>query len=243
MQRTPLKAQERTVFGKKVKNSRKQGLIPANVYGNKVETEAVFVEAADFHKVHRQVGSTGLIDLKIGEEKTRPVLVRELQHDARRGELLHIDFYQVNLSQKVTVYVPVVLVGDEPESVHLGETVILNPLAEIEIEALPTDLLDKVEVDISTLKEVDDAILVSELKIDREKITVLTSEEEVVIKMAPAVTEEMQALLEEQDAATDAAAEAATEGEAEAGEDGETSTSDSDSTEASAEEEKADDAA
>lgn len=214
MDRLSLKAEERTVTGKAVKRLRRDGLIPANVYGKKIDSESVLIRVEDFRKVFAQSGETGLIDLKIGEEKTKPVLVRDLQFDARRGELLHVDFYQVNLKQKVKVYVPVVLIGDEPESVHLGETVVLNPLSDIEIEALPADLLDKLEVDISGLKEVDDSILVSDLKIDPEKVTVITAPEEVVAKLAPAVTQEMQDLLEEQDAEAAAAVEGETEGEA-----------------------------
>ncbi len=239
MDRLSLKADERTVTGKAVKRLRRDGFIPANVYGKKIESESVLVKVEDFRKVFAQSGETGLIDLKIGDEKTKPVLVRDLQFDARRGELLHVDFYQVNLKQKVKVYVPVVLIGDEPESVHLGETVVLNPLSDIEIEALPADLLDKLEVDISTLKEIDDSILVSDLKIDAEKITVVTAPEEVVAKLAPAVTQEMQELLEEQDAEAAASAEGETEGEA-ATEEG--TESESESSEESADKEESESA-
>lgn len=210
MDRISLNAQERDILGKKVKKSRKQGLMPGHVFGNGLETEHVFVAAAEFSKVFKVAGETGLIDLKIGEEKVRPVLIRELQHDPRTGTLLHIDFYQVNLKEKVKVYVPIILIGEEHESVHLGDTVILNPVSEIEIEALPTDLIDKIEVDITGLQAVDDAITVADLKLDRAIITVITPEEEVIAKMDTAVTEEMKRLMEEQ--AAEAAA-ATTEGE------------------------------
>jgi large subunit ribosomal protein L25 len=102
----------------------------------------------------------------------------------------------------------------------------LNPVSEVEVEALPGDLVDKIEVDITNLHNIDDAITVAELKVDRSKITILTPEEEVVVKIAPAVTEEMQALMEEQDAEAAAAveAEAAAEGDTKESEDGEEST-------------------
>lgn len=235
MDRISLKAQERDVLGKKVKKYRKQGLVPGHVFGNGLETEHVFITAAEFSKVFKQAGETGLIDLKIGEEKVRPVLIRELQHDARRGELLHIDFYQVNLKEKVKVYVPIILIGEEHESVHLGDTVIINPVSEVEVEALPTDLIDKIEVDITRLQQVDDSITVADLNIDREKITILTPEEEVVAKMDTAVTQEMQELLEEQEAE----AAAATEGEE--GAEGEEKAEGEEGTEGESEESKQDD--
>ncbi len=212
-----LKAQEREILGKKVKRLRRDGVIPGHVFGNKVETEHVSVRAKDFLPVLDQAGETGLIDLKISDEKVRPVMIKGVQYDPVKGALLHVDFYQVNLKEKVRVPVPVVLKEpEEPvESVKLGEAVILQTLNEVEVEALPTDLVDQIEVDVSGLQNIDDAITVGQLQYDREKLTVLAEPEEVVVKLAPAVTEEMQQLLEEQEAEAQAA-EAAAEGEEEA---------------------------
>lgn len=209
MDRIPLRAEDREVLGKKVKNLRRDGFLPGHVFGKNVATEHVTVPAKEFIKVLGEAGETGLVDLKIGAEKIRPVLIRNLQYDTRDGKLLHIDFYQVNLNEKVEVPVPIVLIGEEPESVHMGETVVLQTLSEVQVEALPTDLIENIEVDISNLKVVDDAVLVSDLNYDKSKITVLAEPEEVVVKLAPAVTEEMKQLLEEQEAETAAAAEAA----------------------------------
>lgn len=196
-------------MGKKVKLLRKDGLIPAHVFGNKLETEHVTVRAKDFLPVMHRAGETGLIDLKISEEKVKPVMIRGLQHDPKIGGLLHIDFYQVNLKEKVRVPVPVVLVGEEPESVHLGEAVILQTLNEVEVEALPTDLIEKIEVDIAPLQAIGDTITVAQLNYDRGQITVLAEPEEIVVKMDQAVTEEMAKLMEEAEAEAEAAAEAA----------------------------------
>lgn len=213
MDRIPLNAQERTILGKKVKHLRKSGLVPAHVFGNQIETEHVAIPLLDFNKVYNQVGETGLIDLKIGEEKIRPVLIKEVQYHAVTDLPLNVSFYQVNLKEKVTVPVPIVLVGDEPELVHMGEAVVLQNLSEVEVEALPTDLVENIEVNIASLKNIDDAILVSQLTYDREKLTVLAEGEEVVVKLAPAVTEEMKALMEEQEAELEAAQVEAEEGE------------------------------
>lgn len=224
MDRLSLHAEERKVLGKKVKNLRKDGQLPAHVFGKGLETEIVSVDEKTFMKTFAQAGETGLIDLKIGTEKVRPVMVRGVQYDPVSGQPLHIDFYQVNLAEKVKVPVPLVLVGEEPESVHMGETIVLQTLNEVEVEALPADLIEKIEVDITSLKNVDDAVTVGQLSYDRIKLTVSAGEEDIVVKLAPAVTEEMEQLMEEQAAETAAAAEAAeveaTEG-GEAGEGGE----------------------
>jgi large subunit ribosomal protein L25 len=219
-QAIPLHADERTVLGKKVKALRKQGFIPGHVFGNKTETEHVTILLKDFKRVYTQAGETGLIDLKIGTEKTRPVLVREIDFNPVNDELLHVGFYEVNLKEKVTVPVPIVLLEleEENELVKVGEAVILQNLSEVQVEALPTDLIDQIEVDIRSLKNIDDAITVGDLSYNRELLTVLAEPEEVVVKLAPAVTEEMKALMEEQEAEAEAAQE---ETAAEAGEGGE----------------------
>ena len=113
--------------------------------------------------------------------------------------------------------VPLELIGDEPEKVKLGEALVLQTLNEVEVEALPGDLVEKIAVNIEILKEIDDAITVGQLEFDREKLTLSADPEEIVVKLAPAVTAEMEALLEEQAAETaEAQIEAVTEEAAEA---------------------------
>lgn len=223
MDKINLKAEERTVLGKKVKQLRKKGIVPGHVFGNTKEVEHVQVDAKDFIAVLRQAGETGLINLRIGEDKVRPVLIRETDFDPRSGDLTHIGFFQVNLKEKVQVPVPIVLVGEEPESVKMGEHIVLQNLSEVQVEALPGDLIENIEVNIEVLKQVDDAITVDQLNYNRELITVLAEGDEVVVKLAPAVTEEMKAMLEEADAEVAAAVEEAAEGEEKTeGEEGET---------------------
>lgn len=218
MDRLSLNAQERKILGKKVKKLRADGFLPGHVFGKGVDGEVVAVRKSDFLKTFHQAGETGLVDLKIGSEKVgssgevRPVLIRDVQYDPITSQPIHIDFYQVNLSEKVKVAVPVVQIGDEPEAVHLGEAIVLQTVNELEVEALPTDLPERIEVDISSLKQIDDAITVEQLNVDRSKITVHADPEEIVIKLAPAVSAEMEKLLEEEAAEkAAAAAEAAAE--------------------------------
>ncbi|MCR4305652.1 MAG: 50S ribosomal protein L25 [Candidatus Daviesbacteria bacterium] len=224
MDRLSLQAEERMLLGKKVKNLRKEGKLPAHVFGKGLETEHVSVDGKTFLKIFKEAGETGLIDLKIGSEKVRPVMVRGLQFDPVSGDPIHIDFYQVNLTQKVKVPVPLVLIGEQPESVHLGETIVLQTMSEVEVEALPTDLVENIEVDITSLKNIDDAITLGQLNYDRSKLTIEASEEDIVVKLAPAVTAEMQQQMEEAAAETAAAAaeteEGAEKAEAAEGEEG-----------------------
>lgn len=206
-----MQAQERTIVGKKVKKLRRDGLLPAHVFGKGIDGEMVTVSVKDFLQTFHQAGETSLIDLKIGKEKIRPVLVREVQYDPVSEAPIHIDFYQVNLTEKVKVPVPLVLVGEQPESVHLGETIVLQTVMEVEVEALPTDLVEKIEVDVTPLKQIDDAITVADLKFDREKLIIQADPEEIVVKLAPAVTAEMEKLLEEEAAEKAATAESQAE--------------------------------
>ena len=198
MDRLSLTAEERKILGKKVKALRKDGQLPGHVFGKGIEGENVLVAERDFIKTFKKAGETGLVDLKIGKEKVRPVLIREVQYDPITDQPIHIDFFQVNLTQKVKVPVPLVLIGEQPEVVHLGEAIVLQTVNEVEVEALPTDLVEKIEVDISSLKAIDDAITLGQLSYDKGKITISADPEEVVVKLAPAVSAETEKLLEEQ---------------------------------------------
>lgn len=203
-----LQAEDRIVLGKKVKRLRLDGKLPGHVYGKGIETEVVSVEKKAFLQTFKTAGETGLIYLKIGAEKVRPVLVRGVQHDPISRQPIHIDFYQVDLTQKVKAPVPLVLIGERPALVVSGEAIVLQTLNEVEVEALPADLIEKIEVNITVLKNIDDAITVGQLSFDRTKLTVHAKDEEIIVKLAPAITEEMKKQMEEEAAAA-VAAEAA----------------------------------
>lgn len=192
MEQIPLAAQKREVLGRKVKTLRKQGLLPAHVYGHKIETIHVQVKAADFKKVFEQAGETGIVDLQIGAAK-HPTLIRNVQIHPVTDEILHIDFYQVNLSEKVKVNIPLEITGEAPaEQKKVG--LLLTPVSEIEIEALPTDLPESIEVDVSKLENIGDEIRVKDLPIDKSKVEVLAEEDLVVVSIGELVTREQQEL-------------------------------------------------
>lgn len=220
MQQIPLAGQKRDVLGRKVKKLRKEGLVPAHIFGHKIETIHAQVNSHDFRKVYEKAGETGVIDLSI-DSKSHPVLVRSLQIHPVTDEILHIDFYQVNLLEKVKVHVPLEIVGEAP-AVEKKIGLLLTPVTEVEVEALPTDLPESIQVDVSNLHAIDDAIKVADLKIDRAKVEVLAEPELVVAQIGELITKEMEAVEAEAEAEKEAAAEAAegekAEGEAKEGE-------------------------
>lgn len=118
MNKTILEAKIRKITGRKVKNLRKEGLIPANIYGKKIKSQAIQVKALDFKKAYEEAGETGLISLKIQDgkdkEKDRAVLVSNVQFNPLTDAVVHVDFRQVDLKEKVTANVPIELVGESP---------------------------------------------------------------------------------------------------------------------------------
>jgi large subunit ribosomal protein L25 len=176
-----LKALKRELLGKKVKKLRHEGKIPANIFGHKVASQAIGIDSLEFRSVYKQAGETSIIYLQIdGEKDTRPVLISNIQIHPFDRKVLHIDFRQVNLKEKITANVPLVLIGKAPVE-SLG-AVILHLKDELEVEALPADLPEKIELDISSLKQMGDSLTVKDLKIDTAKIKLLAHEEELLVK-------------------------------------------------------------
>ena len=215
-----LHAPPRTVLGKQVKKLRREGQLPANVYGKGLASTSIQVASNDFKEVFSEVGETGLIDLMVGEKK-HPVLVKNLQMNYASSTPLHVDFYEVNLKEKVKAMVPLVLAG-EAKAVTENVGTLLQTLNEVEVEALPEALPENIEVNIENLAQVDDQIMISELTVP-EGVTILTDESQVVAKIAEIVVEE------EPEPVTEEGAEGETpEGEAaESGESSEEKPSDS----------------
>lgn len=193
-----LTAEKRKILGRKVKTLRKEGLLPANIYGKKVKSLAVQADFKSFLATFKESGETGVVNLKVkGETKTRPVLIHNVQFDPLTDQPLHADFYQVDLKTKVTTEVPIELVGESPAAKEkVG--ILIQPLTEVEVEALPTDLPDKLELDISGLKEVDDAVTVADLKAPKG-VKILVSEKEILAKIEPLAKEEEVALPPEEE--------------------------------------------
>ncbi len=194
MKNPKLEAEKRTVLGKQVKKLRREGYLPANIYGKELSSVAVQVKYTDFEPVFKEVGETGLVDIVLEGEK-RPVLIKNLQMNYRTRTPLHADFYQVNLKEKVKSMVPVVITG-EPKAVTEKLGVLLTPLSELEVEALPAELPDNIEVDVANLANLDEQITVGDLKAPTG-VTILTEAEQVVARIGEMMKEEEPAPTEE----------------------------------------------
>lgn len=204
-----LKVEKRTVLGKKVKKLRKSGILPANIYGKDLKSQAVQIALSDFLSVFKETGETGLVELEL-DSQTRPVLIKNLQLEYVDRTPVHVDFYQVNLKEKVKTMVPLVFTG-EPKAVVDKLGLLLTPVSEIEVEALPADLPENIEVNVENLAAVGNQILVSDLKV-ASVVTVLTDQEQVVVKIDELVSKETQEEVAAEQAAKEQA-EAPAEGE------------------------------
>lgn len=208
MKAITLEAQSREISGKKVKKLRKEGLLPATVFGHDVKSVSLSVATKDFNKVFKQAGETGLVELKYGNT-SQHTLISDVQIHPLTREVLHVQFHAVNLSEKIKANVPLELVGESP-AVQNNIGLLLQTLNEIEVEALPTDLPEKIEVPVTSLSDVDQQVTVADL-VASKGVEILTGKEEVVVKVAPLISEEAKKEAEEE--AAKEAAEAAAEGE------------------------------
>lgn len=182
-----LTVEKRTILGKQVKKLRRDGILPGNVYGHGLPSVAIQMKTAEFQDLYKQVGETGLIDVMVGGER-HPSLVKNLQLEYPLRIPLHVDFYEVNLKEKVKTMVPLTVIG-EPQAVSEKVGVLLQPLSEVEVEALPEELPETIEVNVEGLAAVDDSILVSDLKVPAD-VTILTDGTQTVAKIAEPVQAE-----------------------------------------------------
>ncbi len=221
-----LSVEARTAKGRKVKQLRRQGLIPGNVFGKKITSQSIQFDAKVFAKLYDEVGETGIVTVAIGE-KTYPCLVVGQAKDPVTSQILHVDFHNVSLKEKVTATIPLEIIGESAAVKDLGG-VLNQVLHELEVEALPTDLPENIEVDISSLAAIGDSIAISDIKIPAE-LTVALEPEAVIITVAEPAPEEVEEPAEE---------EATADAEAEAGEKSETAPAEGEGGEEKSEETK-----
>lgn len=214
-----LKAKKREVLGKKVKNLRSEGLLPANVYGKKTSSMAVSLSQEEFDQVFEEAGETGVIKLTIeGEKADRPILIQNVQKNPVTNEPIHADLRQIILTEKVTAQIPVELTGEAPAAEQkMG--ILIQTANELEVEALPMDLPERFIVDVSKLENVGDEVLVKDLSYDKGKIELHAEEDLVLAKIDPLAVEEVEPVAEEAvEGEVAEGEEKAAEGEAKEGE-------------------------
>ena len=172
-----INAEKRTLKGKKVGALRRQGKLPGVIYGRHLEAFPIQMEAHESGLILQRLTSSSLVTIDVEGEKYTTI-VRDRQKDVIFGNLLHVDFLAVSLTEKLRTMVSIELVGEAPIS-KSGDVVIVQSLNELEIECLPQDLLEKVSVDISVLKDMSDVITVESLTLGKD-ITILTDSEEII---------------------------------------------------------------
>ena len=182
MDKLTLNAEKRKLTGRKVKHLRKEGKLPANIYGKKTKSTSIQINEKEFEEVFKKAGETSLVEISL-EKGKKPVLIHNVQTSPLTDKTIHVDFLQVDLKEKVTAQVPVELVGESPaEKQGLGTVV--QYIDEIEVEALPTDLPEKFDVDVTGLKQADDAVFIKELNIkDKRKVDIKEDAEGIIVKV------------------------------------------------------------
>jgi large subunit ribosomal protein L25 len=213
-----INAQPREVVGKKVKKLRREGFVPAVVYGPAVDApRAVQIERKAFESVYRAAGTSQLVGLAVGaERRTTPVFIRDVQYNMLKRRVDHIDFYAANLRAETTVNVPVVLTGEAP-IVRRGEAILNQVVNTVAVRALPTEIPAHIEVDLAGVETLNDDIRVSDLTVPAG-VTLVDSPETMIVSVtAPTVEVVEEPVAAEAAAEPEAAEEPEAETAAEAG--------------------------
>jgi len=183
MEKILLESKAREERGRKTNKGRKLGMVPAVVYGKKVESKSLWVNALDLSRLLKKFGESVIIDLKIDGKDDRNVLIHELQKEVVSGKYLHIDFYQVNMTEKIEAEVHLEFIGESEAVKALGGSLVKS-LDKIGVECLPADLPSHIDVDISAIKTFADHILVKDLKVS-DKVKIDLEPETVVALVIP----------------------------------------------------------
>ena len=183
-----INAEKRNVVGKQVKALRRQGILPGVIYGRHIEAFPIQMDAHNAALILDKLTASSLITLDVDGEKFS-VLMRDRQRDVIFGDLLHVDFLVVSLTEKLRATIELKLVGEAPVADN-PEVVVTQVLNDIEIEAFPQDLPEVIEVDISTLEIVDDEITVADLDLG-ENIAILTDPDETIVSVGYVAQEEV----------------------------------------------------
>ncbi len=187
-----LKSKKREILGKKVKSLRREGILPAVVYGGKEGSTPIELNLKEFYKVFKATGETTLIKLFVNE-KPKNVLIHDIFRDPTTEEIKHVDFYEVNMDEKITTKVQLVFIGESLAVSDLGG-VLVKAMQELEVRALPADLPHQIDIDISQLRTFDDNILVKDIKLPKNVETLEHGETSVAAIAPPRSEAEIEAL-------------------------------------------------
>lgn len=200
MEKVVLKATRRNVTGKQVKALRRQGRLPAVIYGHSFEPITISLDEHESSLVIPGLSSSTIVNIDLDGEM-HAALVREKQRDYISNRLLHVDFQVVSLTEKIRTMVQIETHGVAPAVKDFNAVIVTN-VSQVEVEALPNDLPERLVVDISVLKQIGDTIYVRDLPLS-DKVTLLTDKDEIVVVATSSAPEEV----EEAPAAEEGAAE------------------------------------
>jgi len=209
----------RSVVGKNVARLRREGMLPANIYGRGIESVAVELPSRQARDMLIAHGTDTLIQLEVeGESKARPVVVRSYQRHPTTREVLHLDFFQVDLNRPIQATIPVQIVGEAP-AVHTYQGILLMGADSVQVEALPADLPEALEVSIEGLEELDTQVTVADL-VAPSGVRILSDPDTTLARVTrPRIAAEVEEIAEGEQAPEEAAAEGEEAGaEASAGE-------------------------
>jgi len=199
MEKVALEAKTRAERGRKVNKGRKEGLVPAVIYGKGVESKSLWVDALEVGRLLKKAGESTIIDLLIDKKDSRNVLINEIQNDGVSGRYNHIDFFQVRMDEEIETEVELVFIGESKAVKELSGILVKN-MDEISVKCLPGDLPSHIDVDISSLNTFEDRITIGDLKVPA-KVKIEADPETVVAIVAPQRSEaEMEALDEKVEA-------------------------------------------
>jgi len=184
-----LETKYREITGKKVKKLRRDGDLPGVVFSKNEDSINISINKKNFINVFKEAGETSVIELTTKKDSLS-VLIRGYQIHPVTSDILHVDFYKVNLKEKTNAVVPIRFEG-EPLIVKSGDAIVLEILNEVEVECLPTDIPNEIVVDISGLEDMDTIITIKDLVYDKEKVEIVGYEEnDAIVKLDYAEMEE-----------------------------------------------------
>lgn len=196
MEKAKLISKIREIFGRKTNKERKNGLVPAVVYGKGLKSVSLWVKALDLKKVISKFGESPIVELEMEKGEKSNAIIHEIQRDPVSGNFLHVDFYKVRMDEKLEAEVELNFVGEAPAIKELGGILVKN-LTAVEVSCFPADLPSQIDVDTSILKTFEDSIRIKDLKIP-EKVEVKNDPETTVALIEePRSEEELKALEEE----------------------------------------------
>ena len=194
MEKVVIQAEKRNVVGKQVRALRREGKLPAVIYGHHVDPVSIVLDAHDASKTLAKASSSTLVTIEL-EGKQYPTLVRERQLDFIRNSLIHVDFLAVSMTEKLTASVGVHIEGEAPAVKEFGAILVTN-LTELEVECLATDLPERFVVDVSSLAEIGDGVYVKDLEVPAN-VEILTDPDEMIVVATAMAAEEVEEEAEE----------------------------------------------